>query len=93
MVCLTSCYTIRSVCSFTSVEIFVQVDPSGRLAYQAVPPVLQRFGMNIGENDLISAAQDLKYNGKHNKNFTLSYMTCRHFQLANPSQLDVWYMF
>ncbi|CAF1010243.1 unnamed protein product, partial [Adineta ricciae] len=43
-------------------EMFVQVDPSGRLAYQAVPPVLQRFGMNIGENDLMSAAQDLKYN-------------------------------
>ncbi|UJR27491.1 hypothetical protein I4U23_008775 [Adineta vaga] len=43
-------------------EIFVQMDPSGRLTYQAVPTVLQRFGMNIVENDLVSAAQDLKYN-------------------------------
>lgn len=43
--------------------MFVQADPSGRLAYGSIPVILQRFGIALTENDLTSAAQDLQYNG------------------------------
>jgi Ca2+-binding EF-hand superfamily protein len=47
-----------------SIEIFLQTDPSGRLSYNALPNILQRFGISLVENDLNSAAQELNYNGK-----------------------------
>lgn len=52
------------------IELFIQMDPSGRLPYHSVPPILQRFGMSLAENDLTSAAHELKYNGKINLNFS-----------------------
>ena len=45
-------------------EIFTQMDPSGRLPYTSLPNILQRFGLSLGENDLMSAAQNLGYNSK-----------------------------
>jgi len=43
-------------------EIFVQTDPTGRLPYNSLPNILQRFGIALTENDLASAAQELDYN-------------------------------
>ncbi|CAF0869180.1 unnamed protein product [Adineta steineri] len=43
-------------------EIFIQMDQSGRLPYNTIPAILQRFSIALTENDLLSAAQELKYN-------------------------------
>ena len=55
------------------VEMFVQTDPSGRLSYGSIPPILQRFGIGLNENDLSSAAQELQYNGKTTSFRSLSF--------------------
>ena len=60
-------------------EMFVQSDPSGRLAYGSIPVILQRFGIALTENDLTSAAQDLQYNSK--TTMFASYSHC--LDLAN----------
>ena len=43
--------------------MFVQNDSSGRLPYGTVPEVLQGFGIALTENDLVSAAKELNFNG------------------------------
>ncbi len=50
--------------SFYPIENFIKEDPSGRLPYSSIPPILQRFGIIITENDATSAAKDLGYNSK-----------------------------
>jgi hypothetical protein len=42
----------------------MQTDPSGRVPYNSLPAIIQRFGMTLTENDVISAAKELDYNGK-----------------------------
>jgi hypothetical protein len=42
----------------------MQADPSGRVPYSSLPEIIQRFGMTLTENDVLSAAKDLDYNGK-----------------------------
>jgi hypothetical protein len=54
----------------SSIEIFLQTDPTGRLSYNSLPNILQRFGISLTENDLISAAQNLGYNSKINLFFS-----------------------
>ncbi|CAM4889323.1 unnamed protein product [Rotaria socialis] len=43
-------------------ESFYRIDASGRLPYSSVPGVLQRYGIMLTENDLMSAAKELEYN-------------------------------
>ena len=57
-------FLIYNIYLFFEIDLFVQTDPSGRLPYDSLPNILQRFGINLTENDLTSAAQDLNYNGK-----------------------------
>jgi hypothetical protein len=47
-----------------SIETFMQTDPSGRVPYSSLPAIIQRFGMTLTENNIISAVKDLGYNGK-----------------------------
>ena len=42
----------------------MRTDPSGRVPYSSLPAIIQRFGITLTENDVISAAKDLDYNGK-----------------------------
>ncbi|CAF5183067.1 unnamed protein product, partial [Rotaria magnacalcarata] len=39
-----------------------RIDASGRLPYSSLPGVLQRYGIILTENDLMSAAKELQYN-------------------------------
>lgn len=45
-------------------DTFVQMDSSGRLPISTIPDLLQRFGIILTINDLISAGQELQYNGR-----------------------------
>jgi hypothetical protein len=47
-------------------ESFLKADPSGRVPYSSLPNIIERFGINLTENDVVSAAKDLEYNGKKN---------------------------
>ena len=42
----------------------MKADPSGRVSYSSLPALIQRFGITLTENDVVSAAKDLEYNGK-----------------------------
>ena len=45
-------------------DTFVQMDASGRLPFSTLPDLLKRFGIILTINDLISAGQELQYNGR-----------------------------
>lgn len=66
MVCLLVIITMINefFCVFPSLENFHRIDPSGRLPYNVLPGILQRYGILLTENDLVSAAKDLEYNCK-----------------------------
>ncbi|CAF1024387.1 unnamed protein product [Didymodactylos carnosus] len=49
-------------------EAFQHMDPTGRLQLPSIVPILQRFNMQITENELINTAQQLQYNSKNNTN-------------------------
>jgi hypothetical protein len=48
----------------SSIESFIKADPSGRVQYSSLPAIIERFGITLTENDVVSAAKDLEYNGK-----------------------------
>jgi hypothetical protein len=64
MVCLLFIIKIKIFTFLLLIENFIQTDPSGRLPYSSLPAILQRFGIGLTENDIVSAAKDLEYNGK-----------------------------
>lgn len=49
----------------TFIESFKQASPSGRVPYSSLPGIIQRFGIPLTENDVLNAAKELEYNGKH----------------------------
>lgn len=63
MVCLLFITNIF-ILLFSLIENFIQANPSGRLSYGSIPEVLQRFGIVLTEDDIVSAAKELEYNGK-----------------------------
>jgi hypothetical protein len=48
----------------------MKANPSGRVPYSSLPSIIERFGITLTENDVISAAKDLEYNGNLKKFLT-----------------------